>query len=341
MTITINTRKQSFYFDIFIRIARHHPQHIFIFILDELNDPSFLFPENVIPIVLKKAKISLLPRVVKEQRISFLLKKYKAAVCVSEKYLLPSKVPQCLIVKKDHKIRSLQKAKIIVTDSQFFKKEIIEKYKIDENKIEVVYKNADEDFRPIAFDKREKIKEKYSGGNEFFLTTEKISIKNLFNLLKAFSIFKKRQKSNMRLLMASTGALPHEFIEQLRLYKFKSEVIFFENITRSEAIKIKASAYAFMDLSNPAKFPVFSLEAIQCNVPVIAADKPIPLEICGDATLYVNNDDNKDIGEKMMLIFKDEKLRQQLIENGQEQIKKYSIDKTANAFWESIEKACM
>jgi len=41
-----------------------------------------------------------------------------------------------------------------------------------------------------------------------------------------------------------------------------------------------------------------------------------------------------------MLVYKDEKLRQQLIENGKEQVKKYTWDKTANSLWKSIEKAC-
>ena len=46
----------------------------------------------------------------------------------------------------------------------------------------------------------------------------------------------------------------------------------------------------------------------------------------------------KDIAEKMMLIFKDEKLRKELIEKGNVQVQKYNWEKSAFAAWQLIDK---
>jgi len=81
------------------------------------------------------------------------------------------------------------------------------------------------------------------------------------------------------------------------------------------------------------------LEEMTCNVPVISNNKSAMSEICDDAALYVNPNEYKDLAEKMMIIFKDERLRNELIEKGKEQAQKFSWEKTAGLFWVCILKA--
>ena len=59
-------------------------------------------------------------------------------------------------------------------------------------------------------------------------------------------------------------------------------------------------------------------------------------EIGEDAALYFDPHDVKDMGEKLMLIYKDENLRSRLIEKGKEISRKYSWERTADLLWESI-----
>jgi glycosyltransferase involved in cell wall biosynthesis len=59
-------------------------------------------------------------------------------------------------------------------------------------------------------------------GNEYFIYSGEIGThKNLLNLLKAFSAFKKRQKSNMQLLIAGKclDGNTKIFLKALRLFK--------------------------------------------------------------------------------------------------------------------------
>ena len=326
---------QHFIYETFKRITAQHPAHSFIFIFDKPYPPSFIFSENVIAVVIKPQKISLL----NDLTISSLLKKHKADVFVTAKSLSQTKVPQCLIAVDKVTSKSLNKAQVIVTASEFSKKEIIEKYKIDENKIDVVYKGVDEIFQSILFEEKEKIKELYAGGNEYFLVAGAISSENIFfNLLKAFSVFKKMQKSNMQLLIAPNAEIAGQSLEKLQLFKFKSDVKLLEKMTEKKFVAIMGASYAFVYPF--AQDYSYALQAMKCGIPIVINSTGALPEICSDAVLYINPDTHKDIADKMMLIFKDEKLRQQLAEKGREQVKKYSWDKTVNSLWKSIEKTC-
>jgi len=62
-------------------------------------------------------------------------------------------------------------------------------------------------------------------------------------------------------------------------------------------------------------------------------------EIAKDAALYADAKNFEDIAGKMMLIYKDEKLRKELIEKGKIIAARYSWQRTAELLWQSILKA--
>ena len=62
-------------------------------------------------------------------------------------------------------------------------------------------------------------------------------------------------------------------------------------------------------------------------------------EIAGDAGLYFDPSDHQDIADKMMLLYKDEQLKNQLIQKGVVVAKNYSWKKTADLMWQAIMKA--
>ena len=77
---------------------------------------------------------------------------------------------------------------------------------------------------------------------------------------------------------------------------------------------------------------------MQSGVPVITSSHSAMQEIAGDAALYADPASYQDIGEKMMLLFKDEKLRNQFINKGLERVKQYSWEKTSELLWDTIMK---
>ena len=154
----------------------------------------------------------------------------------------------------------------------------------------MVYGGVNENFMPLPIEEKENVKAKYADGNEYFIYTGEIgSNKNLLNLLKAFSAFKKRQKSNMQLLIAGKpGWKYEEFLENLRLFRFKEEVKLLEYLPLPELVKVTASAYAMVYPSLLEGFGTQPLQAMKSGVPVITSTASAMSEICGDAALYAD-----------------------------------------------------
>ncbi|HEV8283520.1 MAG TPA: glycosyltransferase family 1 protein [Chitinophagaceae bacterium] len=372
MRIAVNTRfllpdylegYGYFIFEIFKYLTTTYPEHQFIFIFDRPYDKRFIFSPNITPFVIgPPARHPLLWKYWYDIKIPSALKKLKADVFVSVDGIcsLTTNVPQSLVVhdlafihypshiKKSHLLfykrylpKFLLKAKSISTVSEFSKQDIIDHYKIEKDKIQVVFSAAKEIFKPVSSEIIESIKNKYTDGKEFFLYVGAIHPrKNLVNLLKAFSVFKKRQKSNFKLVLAGRLAWKYDsFIQNLKKYKHRDEVIMLGYLSEDDLVKVTGSAYALVYPSLLEGFGVPVLEAMKCHVPVITSSHSSMQEIAKDAALFVDPQNFEDIAEKMMLIYKDEMLKKQLIEKGKIIAKQYSWQRTAELLWQSILKA--
>ena len=106
--------------------------------------------------------------------------------------------------------------------------------------------------------------------------------------------------------------------------------------SQDDAARLIGSAYALIcaAYSDGSVFPI--LQALRCQVPVVAADTPAGREIAGDAALYVNPEDPENIADQMMMLYKDESLRTTLIEKGRMEGSGYSLDKSAELLWQCI-----
>ena len=328
-----------------------HPEHNFFFIADSMiakDHPSKNF--TIINSTPKSGNI-LLWKIWYSYKLPALLKKYKASVFVNMDSVCSFKtnVPQCLVMPynlldehavsyKKNKAASFKKASSIITFSQFVKNDICNYFSIAIEKVDVIYTGADEYFLPD--NEKETIKEKYTDGKEFFLFTGEINTaSNLENLLKAFSFFKKRQKSNMQLIIATQAISSNNaFIKSLSSYKYRNDVKLILDIEEQELAKITATAYAFIYVTAQNGFYTPVVQAMQSGVPLIVNNTPILIEICGDAALYTDPVIFENIADKMMLVFKDENQRNDLIVKGKKQAAQFPLSLTNQLLWQNIAK---
>ncbi len=352
-----------FLYETLSRITRDHPEHEFIFIFDRPYDQRFIFNKNVKAIVTgPPARHPFLWKLWYDIKIPLALKKCKADVFVSADGFcsLTTKIPQCLVVHdlaflhfpqhihkshlryyKKNTRKFLQKAKSVATVSEFSKNDIIQQYNISAEKINVVYSAVKDFFQPVNDTVKTAIKEKFTDGKEYFLFVGAIHPrKNLYNLLKAFSIFKKRLKSNFKLVIAGRLAWKYEsFMNSLKTYKFRDDVVLTGYLDEQELAALTASAYASVYPSLFEGFGVPVLEAMQCGVPVVTSEKSSMEEISDNAALYADPSSPESIADKMMLLYKDEELKNTFIEKGKQVAAKYSWDITAALLWQTIMKA--
>ena len=371
MIIAINTRAlpddypedyKYFVSEVLDRITSKNPEHHFIILGDKKNNYEFGICSNVLQIIAGPASAhSLVMKYWLEVKLPALLKKHKANFFLSfdGTCSLSGKVPQYLVFPdiffdnfsftKKNRLRFykkniskfLEKANSIAVTSDFAKRKIINQYNLDASKIDVVFAGADTKFMPANDEKKNVVKEKYTEGKEFFLYRGSINnSENLINLLKAFSVFKKRQKTNMKLVLAGSVSKDYQsFNDSLKTYKYRNDIVLIQNADREELIKLSSTAYVFINVSLRDRFNTSVIEAMRCAVPIIIPENSSMQEITKDAALYADGTNHTDIADKMMLIYKDEKLHKELIQKGKLISEKYDWDKTAALVWNSILKA--
>jgi glycosyltransferase involved in cell wall biosynthesis len=356
----VENENDDFLFETLAHISKTQSDATFIFISNK-NLERFSPQKNIIPVVIDSEIKNLFPgKFLFDFTLSRILKKYKADISITQDYCsLFTKVPQILInpasnasgdegsvgrkesfFKNLFISKSLLQAQKVITFSGFEKEEITKIYKTDPAKIEVIYFGVNNNNEPINFEKREKVKEEYADGNEFFLYAGNINEeKSLMNLLKAFSAFKKRQRSNMQLLfIGKSGNNVIKFKKSLRSYKFRSEIKIWEDLPQKKISEISSSAYAMIDLEIYSVNFKAIIASMNTKVPLLLSSKGGTKEICEDAAIYFDAESYKDIAEKMMLIFKDETLRSEIINKATVRIKKFNWEKSSFALLAAIKK---
>ncbi|HRP88718.1 MAG TPA: glycosyltransferase family 1 protein [Edaphocola sp.] len=344
------------------RMTVNHPEHQFFFFFDRPYDESFVFAKNVIPVVLSpQARHPVLYYIWFEWSISKALKKYNIDVFLSPDNFssLKTKVPTCLVihdlafvhypqfVKKIDGLyynrfmpKFAQKAKRIVAVSEYTKQDIMQQYHVAVDKIDVVYNGANSLYVPLDFEAKEEIQKKYSEGQQYFLFTSALHPrKNVINLLKAFVKFKRRLKSPMKMVIVGRLAwLSKEIQEAKDKMPYKEDVIWLGYVDVHELAKITAAAYAMVYPSLFEGFGIPILEALKCNVPVIASNTSSMPEVVGDAGLLVDPNDVDDIANAMMKMYKEESLRNKFVQEAVWQSGKFSWDQSAEQLFESLMK---
>jgi glycosyltransferase involved in cell wall biosynthesis len=318
-------------------LAAENSEHQFYIISNEAIPVSSL--SNVKSLVIRQQSSSpLLWKIWYNYSLPAVLKKIKSNLLISAGGAgsLRTTLPQCIIVNdlaffdhpewyskryvqfsKAHLPLVLNKAAAVLTFSAHIKNEIINRFAVDQRKI-ILAPAAGTRSQPISLEEKEKVKSKYSGGNEYFLFCGAIhNRQQLTHLLKAFSLFKKRQKSSMQLLLV-TDKIPvkSEFVDSLRLYKYRQEVQLLTDITNEERDLITAAAWSVVGFSPMYSDIHFLKQAVTFEVPVISGDTPLAIELLQDAALYATASSIDSIAEQLMIIYKDENRHAGLVENG-------------------------
>ena len=110
-------------------------------------------------------------------------------------------------------------------------------------------------------------------------------------------------------------------------------------LPEEELVKLTASAYAMVYPSLWEGFGVPVVEAMRCEVPVITSSNTSMQEIAKDAALYADPANYHSIADQMLLLYKDESVRADLIEKGKIVEREYTWARTAGLLWQSILKA--
>ena len=371
MKIAVNTRMLIenkldgigwFAYETMRLISLQHPEHTFFFFFDRPFPQEFVFANNVHAIQISPpARHPLLWYYWTEYAVNQQLKKIKPDIFVSLDGFIPlhAKLP-CLAVIHDinffHNPKDLpfftslfynhffpkyaQKASRIATVSEFTKQDLVENYHLPAEKIDVIFNGVNHFLMPINQTVISKVRQIYTGGKPYFIAIGSIHPrKNILRLLQAFNAFKTKTQASVKLVIVG-----QPFFKNRKLLKYwknmlhKPDVIFTGRIDNELLNKLLASSLAMVYVSYFEGFGIPALEAMQCQVPLIAAATTALPEVVEKAAMLVNPYSIDAIETAMNQVHSSADLRKKLVKEGNSQVKKFSWQKTANLLWQSIEK---
>jgi hypothetical protein len=131
-------------------------------------------------------------------------------------------------------------------------------------------------------------------------------------VLLAFSGFKKRMQSGMKLVLA--GQAPHgkDWEEKLSTFRYRKDVVRLPKANAMDAATILSRAYALIHLPAQPQ-PKWLLAAMKCRVPVLTLPLPAYQRLAGQALMYCTENAGEGLAQNMMRIYRDEKYRNALI----------------------------
>ncbi len=184
----------------------------------------------------------------------------------------------------------------------------------------------------------ESIKTTYTGGRSFFLFAGNIATQHqLIELLKAFSIFKKWQQSNMLLVFAGyrTG-WTDTLEEKLTQYKFRADVVLINDPPTATVEKLVAASYAMvLPIATNVFCPFLSL-AVQSGKAIIISDQPVNRAIIETAAWIDKNNTAEGFAKAMILLYKDEKHLQWLIQQSKQAASELNRQQMLATVWDTI-----
>lgn len=319
MLIAVNTRfliKDKlegigwFTYETMKRLTREHPEHRFLFLFDREPDPEFLFSDNITPVrVWPPARHPYLWKYWFDQALPRVFRKYKPDLFISTDGFLSlnTHIPTLLVIhdlgfehypehtpgivsKYYRKFTPIyaRKATRIVTVSEFSKRDIIQQYHIDPEKIDVAYNGAHEQYVPLPETEKKRVLQQYTNGKPYFLYVGSVHPrKNVQNLLLAYDALRRENTCDHKLLIVGRMAWKTEETRQVyENMQFKQDVVFAGHLQLEELTRVMASADAFVYPSLFEGFGIPVVEARYCGVPVITSNQSSLPEVGGPNAIY-------------------------------------------------------
>lgn len=233
--------------------------------------------------------------------------------------------------------KSMKRADIIITDSEFSKSEIIKYFPQHEKKIRVVPCGVDlERFKPCSDSERiSAVKSSLGIEGEYFLYVGTIEPrKNLERLITAYNILKQRMNDVPKLILAGAkGWLYDSIFQRVNDLKLTDSVIFTEYVPSADMTPLISGATAFVFPSLYEGFGMPPLEAMACGVPVLTSDAASLPEVVGECGVICSAESEESIADGMKKICSDNALRKKLSVCGLERAHSFTWENSAEILY--------
>ncbi|MBU1291913.1 glycosyltransferase family 4 protein [Patescibacteria group bacterium] len=269
------------------------------------NRPDVLFiPVHVLPLVHPKNSVVTIHGLEYEYYPEMYLQKHRRYLRWSTKYAL----------KNAHKI---------IAVSENTKKDLVELYGGDPDKIYVIHHGVDIKRFNIGRDSTSESTKPY------ILYLGRLETKkNVQGLVRAFELLKKRHQVPHQLILVGAQGYGYDKIKlEIRNSKFEISELGYVSEEKKWQLLKNADMFIFPSFYEGFGIPILEAQSVGC--PVITSNVSSMPEVAGQGAVLVESRNAEEICQRMYQIIEDQDFKKRLISQGYENVKKFSWQKCA------------
>ncbi|MCX6781995.1 MAG: glycosyltransferase family 1 protein [Candidatus Magasanikbacteria bacterium] len=236
----------------------------------------------------------------------------------------------------------LRKSRIILTPSDFSRRELKRLYDFDTNRVSVTplgYNRAIYRKIQINFEEKNKVLKNIGITKPFFIFVGRLEQKkNVANIVRAFDVIKKQY--DCALVMVGTPGCGYKEVEKtIEESQNKSDIILTGWLDSETVAKLYNLAEAMIFTTNYEGFGLPALEAMASCCPVVVSKGNSLEEVVGDAALVADPKSPDDIASAALLLISNRDLRNSKILAGMARTELFSWENTAKLTWQALREA--
>jgi glycosyltransferase involved in cell wall biosynthesis len=225
------------------------------------------------------------------------------------------------------------RSKVVVTVSQYEKERIISRLGIEEDKVQVIYNGINDSHFRIPYDQqmRDQVRLRYNLPKKFILFLGNTSSrKNALRVIEAYAMYASKTERPIPLV---TPGLPQSFITNrlnaLNLNTDCCQILTPGYIKDTDLPYVynMSTLFLFPSLSEGFGMPI--VEAMACGTPVITSKISSMPEIAGDGAFLIDPFSAPSIADGLHALLNNEDLRNEKIQDGLINAKRFSWTTTA------------
>ncbi len=239
--------------------------------------------------------------------------------------------------------RSMKRADLIVTDSQFSRSEILKYFPQCEEKLRVVPCGVDRTrFHPVDNPVRIEETTKSLGiDREYFLYLGTLEPrKNLRRLAVAYNEFRKGKAEYPCLVLAGgKGWLNEDLMKTIKDLDLESDIKIVSYVPEEHICTLMSGALAFIFPSIYEGFGMPPLEAMACGVPVLTTHTASLPEVVGDSALICDPYNIEQICDCLEKLYRESNLRRDLSAASLKRARMFSWENAAAILYDVYKEA--
>lgn len=262
--------------------------------------------------------------------------KMKSVVTIHD--LIFRRMPECykFFDRKiyDYKFRkAAENSDVVIAVSECTKKDIVELYHIDAEKIRVVYQGCDAQFaKEISEDEKIRVAQKYDLPERYILNVGSIETRK--NALQIVRALKDVDASVSLVIVGRRTKYAAKIDEYVKSNGLDARIKIISGIDFKDLPAVYAQAEVFVYPSFYEGFGIPIVEALNVGVPVIAATGSCLEEAGGASSIYVDPTNDKEMSDAIDRVLADTDLKAKMIADGKEYAKRFSEEQCAKEIFE-------